>query len=130
MLVLLGVRRDNPGREVTLTIQRGLDTKPFPLPVTPDLAPRDDGGVIGVKLGANAKVCTKCSWCTGLLYLWQQQRGCSSADRCEGCSTYGAASLCCGTCYGPGLVCVGSCHRSHLMLTVCHSGLAGGAQLC
>jgi RIP metalloprotease RseP len=41
---------------VTLTIQRGLDTKPFPLPVTPDLAPRDDGGVIGVKLGANAKV--------------------------------------------------------------------------
>ena len=54
--ILSGVCRDNPGREVTLTIQRGLDTKPFPLPVTPDLALRDNGGVIGVKLGANAKV--------------------------------------------------------------------------
>lgn len=41
---------------MTLTIQRGLDSKPFPLPVTPDLAPRDSSGVIGVKLGANAKV--------------------------------------------------------------------------
>lgn len=50
--------RDNPGREVVLTIQRGADSKPFPLAVTPDLAPRDNGGVIGVKLGANAKV-----WC-------------------------------------------------------------------
>lgn len=43
---------------MVLTIQRGADSKPFPLAVTPDLAPRDNGGVIGVKLGANAKV-----WC-------------------------------------------------------------------
>jgi hypothetical protein len=47
--------RDNPGREVTLTIQRG-DQKPFPLSVTPDLAKTDNGGVIGVKLGNNAMV--------------------------------------------------------------------------
>lgn len=53
---VVDVIKDNPGRQVTLTIQRGLDSKPFPLPVTPDLAPRDNGGVIGVKLGANAKV--------------------------------------------------------------------------
>ena len=66
--VLSGACRDNPGREVTLTIQRGLDTKPFPLPVTPDLAPRDNGGVIGVKLGANAKVAFDASGCTALSY--------------------------------------------------------------
>ena len=35
-------------------MQRG-SQKPFPLPITPNLAPRDNGGVIGVKLGANAK---------------------------------------------------------------------------
>lgn len=54
---VVDVIRDNPGREVQLTIQRGgLDTKPFPLAVTPDLAAKDNGGVIGVKLGAHAKV--------------------------------------------------------------------------
>ncbi len=35
-------------------MQRG-SQKPFPLPITPNLAPRDNGGIIGVKLGANAK---------------------------------------------------------------------------
>ena len=65
---------------MTLTIQRGLDTKPFPLPVTPDLAPRDDGGVIGVKLGANAKVTSFASECSGLWYFRQQHRCCSSID--------------------------------------------------
>ena len=65
---------------MTLTIQRGLDTKPFPLPVTPDLAPRDDGGVIGVKLGANAKVISFASEWSGLWSFRQQHRGCSSID--------------------------------------------------
>lgn len=53
---VVDIIRDNPGREVMLTIQRGEDAKPFDLAVTPDLAPRDSGGVIGVKLGAHAKI--------------------------------------------------------------------------
>lgn len=94
---LLGLRRDNPGREVTLTVQRGLDTKPFPLPVTPDLAPHDNGGVIGVKLGANAKVCISAPGRTVLLYIsnstvahQQQYCGCSSIVRCDGICAPGA----------------------------------------
>lgn len=51
----LSVCRDNPGRECQLTIQRG-DAKPFPLTITPDLAPNNNEGIIGVKLHDNVKV--------------------------------------------------------------------------
>eukprot|EP00208_Stichococcus_sp_RCC1054_P002265 CAMPEP_0206136268 /NCGR_PEP_ID=MMETSP1473-20131121/1504_1 /ASSEMBLY_ACC=CAM_ASM_001109 /TAXON_ID=1461547 /ORGANISM="Stichococcus sp, Strain RCC1054" /LENGTH=539 /DNA_ID=CAMNT_0053528675 /DNA_START=215 /DNA_END=1834 /DNA_ORIENTATION=- len=47
--------KDNPGRECQLTIQRG-DAKPFPLTITPDLAPNNNEGIIGVKLHDNVKI--------------------------------------------------------------------------
>ena len=48
------VRRDNPGREVILRIER--NGQAMDLPVVPELAPTDNYGQIGVKLLANAEI--------------------------------------------------------------------------
>jgi len=48
------VRRDNPGREVILRVER--NGQAMDLPVVPELAPTDNYGQIGVKLLANAEI--------------------------------------------------------------------------
>ena len=49
--------RDNPGRELELTVVRGAQT--LAIPVTPAPSPKDGSGRIGISLASNADVARK-----------------------------------------------------------------------